>query len=887
MTCTFLAILGLQLFLLVLSWGADGFEVQPVQIPQLDFSEIGRVAFIGDFEALSLYQYTERSSNASAPSGNGGQSILQQLPNGDLVELAEANGPIEHVGAFVMHDGTYGGTIVVGNFTAIAGIPAEGIAMFNTTSRTVSPMPGLSGPIFTLLMDGEDRNTFYVGGDFSAANSGNVLAWVGTSGWASLPFGGFNGPVNSIAKLSDGSLAFGGSFDNLLNRSIAANISALFQGNSTELSGLFGFNPSASTEGGRSAAVTRTKLDPGAVVNDLVSYNNSLFVAGAFQSRDIHNIFVIENDTSIALSGGGLNARVNTLYLAQDLLFAGGDFTDTANKTTGNLSHVAVYSILDQNWQALGAGVNGPISHLNPLEFIITPGSAPEIVVVVNGDFNQLQEFGNNSMASVDGLGIWVPSANNWLQNIAIDQQAFHGQLSSCSTNISAAQETDLICAGTLSSYGLRASSAIGLITDTSQNLELVTLGLQTKSSNGSGAATGLFYSENGLNLTIIAGQFIAEASDKSVVQNLAFINNTDNPEIVSGMNSDFGSNFSIQSLATQSTILYAGGVLAGKVKNQNVEGIFAYNLSEHDFSVSQPPALEGNVVEVKAMKIKPQGSQLYVGGSFAKAGLIDCPSVCVYDTASQNWSRPGTELSGSVTYLTWTDDETLIAAGNIAVGGVSYSLATFYVPDGEWTPFREDQPIPGQITAMSPTGSRGQDTPSGSAGWSSDSAGFWIAGTYPNSSAFLMKWGNDTWLPVNQDFGNPSKITGVEVVSLDQDTAGNEFLDSGRILVLTGSMNLPQAGNASATLFNGTYVWPLVLTTGADGSPGSLSQMFSEQETYFAPAPDPKGTVVAIAVAVIAVLISIIIIGEVSEICRRHWLGRKGYGLLPRRTET
>lgn len=884
MTCTFLAILGLQVFLLEQSRGTYAIEVQPIPIPHLDLSRLGRVAFTGNFEALSVYQYTQQSPYAHALSTNGGQSILQQLPNGDFAPLTGANGYIEHVGAFVMHDRVDAETVVIGNFTAIGGISAEGIAIFDTISGDITPLPGLNGSVFTLLTDGEDRSTFYVGGNFLAANSSNVLAWIGMSGWTKLPFDGFNGPVNSIAKLSDGSLAFGGSFDNLFNQSNVAEISELFQGNSTKMSGLFGFNPSAPGIGGRSAAVTRTRLDPGAVVKDLVSYNDSLFVAGAFQSRGVHNIFVIENDTLVALAGGGLNAGVNTLYLKQDLLFAGGDFSDTVYTTTGNLSHVAVYSVLDKHWQALGAGVNGPVSHLNPLKVNITPGSLPETVVVVNGNFSQLREFGNNSMVSVDGLGIWVPSARNWLQNIAIDQQAFYGQLSSCTTSNSTAQEIDLICAGTLSSYALRASSAIGFLFDESQDITLYPFGLETKSSNGSGAATGLFYNDHELNITIIAGQFIAEASDKSIVENLAFINNTDNINIVSGIGSDFGRNASIQCLASQSNILYAGGLLAGKARNQNVGGIFAYNLSEHDFSVSQPPALEGEAVEVKAIEIDPRSSsQLYVGGNFAKAGSIVCPSVCVYDTASQKWSRPGTELSGFVNYLTWADDETLIAAGNVAINGVSYSLATFYVPDGKWTPFRDDQPILGQITAMSPT----QEAPSGNLGWSSDSTGFWIAGIYPNGSAYLTKWGNNTWLPVTSDFGNPSKITGIEVVQLDQDHDSNELIDGNRILILTGSLSLPSVGNASAAFFNGTHLWPLFLTVGADGNPGLLNQMFSEKAVAFRPAPDPRGTVVATAAAVIAVLISIIIIGEVSETCRRRFFRGKGYGPLPRQTET
>ncbi len=857
----------------MLPWRAQSINVQSVQIPHLDLTSLGRIAFTGDFEALSLYEYTQQSNSPLSLSNNGAQSVLQQLPNGDFINLGNADGTIEHVGEFVMQDGTNAGIIVVGNFTSIGGVEAQGIALFEPSNGSFIPLPGIDGTISAMLVD-SDTSTFYVGGSFKGASSSNTVAWANLSGWIDVPFEGFNGPVNSIAKLWDGSLAFGGSFTKLGNPNYAANTSGSLQGNATELNGLFGFNPTAPSNSASSVVFTHIRLDAGAVVNDLLSYNDSLFIAGAFLAEGIHNILAVENYTFTALSGGGLNNVVNTLYITQDLLYAGGNFTDTANITTGNLSNVAVYSILGQHWQALGAGVNGPVWNLNPLLVNITPGAPPETVIVVNGEFNQLQDFDNNSVVSVDGLGVWVPSAKNWLQNLPIEQQAFYGQLSGC-TNTSIAQESELICVGTLSSYGLRASNAVGFYFRQS-SIDLSSLGLNIKSTNGSGAVTGLFYLDEGLNLTAIAGQFEAEASDGSIVRNLAFINSSSNTEVISGISSDFGSNSIIQSVATISNIIYAGGVLAGKAGSQDVNGIFAYDLSAHDYSVSQPPALEGNNVEVKAMEVRPDTNQLYIGGNFEKAGSIDCRSVCAYDVALLKWIRPGTGLSGSVTYLTWTDSGTLIAAGNISINGKPYSLATLFVSDGMWAPFRQDQPIPGQITAMSPTNAGGST--SDSVG-TSDAAGFWIAGIYPNNSAFLTKWDNGTWLPVDQDFGSPSRITGVDVMALDQATAPNDYLEDGLILILTGRLSLSPTGNASAAFFNGTDLWPMVLTIGADGNPGLLSQMFSEKKTYFVVHSDPRGFVVAIASTVIAFLVSIITVGELSEIIRRHWLERKGYG--------
>ncbi|KAI4283106.1 MAG: hypothetical protein L6R38_002409 [Xanthoria sp. 2 TBL-2021] len=869
-----LIFLGLRL-LLGLPWVIGGVKVHPVQIPRFNLDHMGRIAFTGDFEALSLYQYSDQTSRFSA--SNGSFAVFQQLPNGDFVTLGTTDGYIRQVGDFLLGDVGYEGTVLVGNFTSIGGIDAKGIAFLNSSSGEFIPLPGLSGTVNSLLMDGD---SFYVGGDFIAGHSTSALLWKAMTGWTDLPFKGFNGVVNSMEKLSDGSIAFGGSFDRVANNTYTADPDEARRPKSTGLSGLFGFNPKVDDSSDRSAAISRTQLAPGATVYALVSYNDSLFVAGGFHARGISNIFMIQDDAPIALAGGGLNDAVTELHLEQHMLYAGGNFTGTArstNTTTGNLSNLAVFSILDQHWESLGAGVNGPVSSLNPLKVNITPGSPPETVIVVNGFFDQLQAFDKNPTVYLEGgskqLGIWVPSAKNWLQNLPIDQQAFYGFLSSCNNGL--AQATDLVCAGTLSSYGLRASLACGLAFDEFNGIDLSTLNFQAKSDNGSGTATGVFHQYNRLNLTIFAGQFTAVASDGSVVRNLAFINSTDT-EVVSGLKFDFGHDSIIQSLTFDKDILYAGGILRSSSKEQSVNGIFAYNLSSDDFSSRQPPPLTGKTVQVKAMEFKPERGLLYVGGNFEGAGSIECPGVCVYDDSLQRWSRPGTGLGGSVTYLIWTDQETLVAAGNIVIEGVQYSLATFYVPNARWAPFREDQSIPGEITAMSPAGRLAQASTTND--WASDSTTFWIAGIYPNSTAFLIKWDGTSWRDTGPIFGTPSRITGIQVMVAEGATDENGMVEKDLILILTGNMVMTDASNVSAVLFNGTNVWPLVSTIDADGNPGTLTQMFSNSYTYYEPIPDAKGLVIAIAVAVIAVLISIIVIGEVGEVYRTR---RKTYRQL------
>ena len=207
-----------QLWLVFMVSVTQGANFDPVPIPSLDLSQLGRVALTGDFDAISLYTYKEQTENGF--NTNGSQSLITQLPNGDFTTAASADAYVKSMCPFVMQGGTLAGVVVGGNFTSLGGIEAQGVAMFDPTKSKVSPLTGLSGQVSVLLCD-EETNTVYVGGDFKGLNSSNAIAWVGTAGWTELPFAGFNGPVKSIVKEPNGNIIFGGSFSGIGNTTVA------------------------------------------------------------------------------------------------------------------------------------------------------------------------------------------------------------------------------------------------------------------------------------------------------------------------------------------------------------------------------------------------------------------------------------------------------------------------------------------------------------------------------------------------------------------------------------------------------------------------------------------------------------------------------------------
>lgn len=208
-------LLSLLLFLRLPSIQAVDFT--PVQPPNLDLSQLGRVGFAGNFDAISLFQYQDQNENAF--STNGSQSLLYQMPNGEFARLVSADASISTMCPFVLKDGTTVGVVVGGNFTSLDGKAVQGVALFNVTTGAVTPLTGLSGRVNALLCD-QTTSTVFVGGEFNGANSTNAIAWVGMTGWTNLPFAGFNGPVNTIAKAADGHILFGGSFTGLGNTTL-------------------------------------------------------------------------------------------------------------------------------------------------------------------------------------------------------------------------------------------------------------------------------------------------------------------------------------------------------------------------------------------------------------------------------------------------------------------------------------------------------------------------------------------------------------------------------------------------------------------------------------------------------------------------------------------
>lgn len=574
-------------------------------------------------------------------------------------------------------------------------------------------------------------------------------------------------------------------------------------------------------------------------VNTLATSGSTTYVGGNFSTSTYKNILTVSDAGTKELSGGSLNGEVVTLFLNDTTLYVGGKFTATIPGSVTGLSRVAAYDTSKNSWAALGAGVNGLVTNIVPLSMNITT-NVPETVITLTGEFNQTMAFGSSNSLAVTGFVVWVPSRSDWLQNLNGSTAAVNGELTAA-VDIPGGGS---LFAGSLSSSQLSANGVASL--STSSSLSTLPLQIQaastqpsgsltkraTSSQNVTGVVTGLFHEVDNLNITILGGHFTATGTNGSDINNLVFINGS-NSDMVTGVGSQISSDSTILALAVQGDNLYAGGSITGTVNGAQLNGLASFNLLTSTFN-TQPPALAGDNVAVKAISVRPGTSgDVYVAGDFTQAGSLDCPGVCLFATSASQWDRPGNNLGGVANAMVWSSTNSLVVGGALSVNGANVSLALYDAKAQTWTVAVGADSIPGPVTAI--------------AAANSDASQLWVSGVATNGSTFLMKFDGSTWNTVGETLGSGTVIRGLQVLPLSKKHTISSLIPGSQDLMITGSLNLPGFGNASAVLFNGTTFQPFALTSTASNTGGSLSQIFiSKQNVFSTPGKLPLKHIIA-----------------------------------------
>ncbi|ROT37268.1 hypothetical protein SODALDRAFT_279783 [Sodiomyces alkalinus F11] len=599
------------------------------------------------------------------------------------------------------------------------------------------------------------------------------------------------------------------------------------------LNGLFDYDPTVDTvdrNNFSSSAIHRlgAGFSAGSAVTSLETMGDLVVVGGNFSSNGARNVIAIDTtDQSPQTLSGGLNGEVRSMHLEGSRLFVGGGFSNTLDGQASGLSRVAVYDREDGTWSALGAGVDGNVWHVVPMRMNITDDE-PETVIAITGDFDQINDFGDNAAVPVSGFAIWVPSQRNWLQNLDGTAPVYSGVLTASLLDI---PDSGPLFAGSMSSASIGANGAVTL-TEDGNALGQFPIKIQPSTTRSStvarrdilsegdvnGVVTGAFYEEDDHDVTILAGHFTAEDGNGSPVHNLVFINGSAE-NAVRGVGDGISENSTFVALAIVDDILFAGGDVAGTVNDGPVRGLLTFDLASGTLN-SQPPAIDGGNATVSAIQVRPDSGEVYVGGAFESAGSLDCPGVCYYNTELLQWNRPGFGLRGSVSALLWTSDSLLVAGGDMTINGSSASLAQYTADDQTWSPFAGQDDLPGPVEVIT-RGSRNGDQ-------------LWVSGRAANGSVYVMKHDGSDWHVAGQTLSLDTVIRGLQVLTVTSSHDDTDVLSSNQVLMLTGSIGIPDFGTSSAALFDGTTFRPYILTTNSGNNAGTISQLFSQHQDFF-----------------------------------------------------
>ncbi|EMR11728.1 hypothetical protein PNEG_00162 [Pneumocystis murina B123] len=187
-------------------------SVTNITIPDIDLSKYGQTVITGDFSGISLYAYNERG-RIHEESNRYKNELFMQVPNRTYISLGIVNGFINVIS--IIKDGKNIYAVIAGHFSRIGDVNTNSIVFYDLIeSKFVTLKEGISnGYIKSIYYDEKNRH-LYVGGSFRYNNSLNAIIWdLSNNEWIELPFKGFNGIVNTITRMNNGNILFGGQFE--------------------------------------------------------------------------------------------------------------------------------------------------------------------------------------------------------------------------------------------------------------------------------------------------------------------------------------------------------------------------------------------------------------------------------------------------------------------------------------------------------------------------------------------------------------------------------------------------------------------------------------------------------------------------------------------------
>ncbi|KAF5346310.1 hypothetical protein D9758_011480 [Tetrapyrgos nigripes] len=586
--------------------------------------------------------------------------------------------------------------------------------------------------------------------------------------------------------------------------------------------------------------------------------SGAIFLGGNFTlssgpASGSSNVVMFRNGALVSMANNGLGGSVRSLVIDGDSLFVGGSFQDTSSASTnGQLKNIAVYNIGNNQWSALGGGVDGIVTSLG-----VSDGQ-----VQVVGNFTKV--FASSSdTAGLDapGFATWDINQSRWVNN--------GGFLVGSMTMVTnGTQSTQFLAGNVVSSRSFGASGMVMLKNSDNDVPDVTPLSFQlegTSPSSSSGKTRRSFHiprtsswmshvrlshlfnkrqsnnspaslpsalpaaapavlagafwtnSSSSKEIAIIGGNFSFVPAGSSTQASAVALYDQEDATLTALQGAQI--NGTVRTLFVDDNILYIGGEFTLTDGDSNVNGFAIYDLQNQQWSIDNVQSLQassGSSVVVRSItQSSAQSNTVNVAGSFAQAGSLTCQAICSLDTQSKQWNSYGSGIQGEIASVAYggNNQEFLFTAGSINLNdGTLANVAQLSISNKSWSAVGSGSDIPGPVTAV--------EVNNGNA------ASIFAAGRSTDGNTFLTFYNGVNWTTLASSSGS-TVVSQLAMVPLQNTHDGNNIIESDRMLMVSGALADSQFGNASSALYDGQTFIPYIVASSSTGSSSFTQRHF------------------------------------------------------------
>ncbi|KAG4303505.1 hypothetical protein PCK1_000023 [Pneumocystis canis] len=643
----------------------------------------------------------------------------------------------------------------------------------------------------------------------------------------------------------------------------------------SSINGLYEYNPSnyssqtsnEQSTSGSAIDFSRTLLSQNAIISSIIYYSSQTIIAGSFfdiKNASFSNILQITPQVS-SLAYGGVNGEIFTMLLHDNILYIGGKFNKLIHSSSGAINNVASYSILTNSWISLLWGLNGVV--YNIFKYNASVKGKFKVYIAFSGNFTQVLTFQNQKLFDVYGFALWDPDDKKWVTNIDL---FIYGRISD---SILTLNNTSLILGNVKTLHSLATFGAVCLhfskITHSLSPLMFPKTvlpffnSLSKRDTNSVSNIrnliyTGTFYNSLSHSLTILGGRFIIKNNKDELIKHIAIIEDSE----ITGINLDLDPSSIILSVLVYKNILYAGGYFRGKSGNENINGMFMYDLKKKKILHHLFQFNAKGEDQIRFLSMRPKSNELIVAGKFEISEPLLCNSFCIFETLSRKWKSLPSGFSGQITSIFWFNENSLILSGDINLNETMLNLVKYHFNTLTWTRvLPEGVSLPGPAFSILVN--------------KNDRNSMYFAGKKKNGHAYFNKWNGSTLLQLDSELLPGSIITHLRIIPLKRKHHRNNIVPEDIVILVLGSLVFSSFGNITGAFYDGNGWIPYLISSTSSGQSGIASSIFFEHDTYLLSRKYlAKGYVVLIS---LSISLSIIFLMTLCKIIFSKYQRKKG----------